>query len=426
MRILFVHQNFPGQYLHIAAHLADRPGYRVVAVGEHGNLGRLRHPRVEEVGYASPEAARPTTHPFVRHLENAVYRGEVAAATYARLKRDGFEPDVILCHPGWGEALFLRDIWPDAPILSFCEFFYGAHGRDVGFDPEFPRQSTDDFRTRIRTASALINLEAMDWGISPTQWQHSTYPDVFRPKITVCFDGIDTDAVCPRADAKLRFGSGTRLTADNEVITFVSRNLEPYRGYHVFMRALPEMLARHPNAHAVIVGGDDVSYGSRPKDGQSYKARYLDEVKDRLDLSRVHLVGKIAYSHFLDVLRVSSVHVYLSYPFVLSWSMLEAMSAGCLIAGSRTPPVEEFLVDEDNGLLFDFFDSAGLIAAVDTALDRRSDMVEIRRRARETAIARCDLKRVCLPIQLDLVETLAAGRLPPPFGDDGARPTVGR
>ncbi len=412
MRILFIHQNFPGQYKHLAAHLADRPENEVVAVGEKRNLGRLRHPRIAEVGYESPKGAEPATHPFVRHLENAVQRGHTAARTFETLRAGGFKPDVICCHPGWGDGLFVPDVWPEARSLHFCEFFYGSRNRDVGFDPAFPPSSDDILRSRIRTASALLNLQAMTWGISPTRWQRATYPEVWRPRISTVFDGIDTEVVRPDPSAQLKFASGTVLTPESEVITFVSRNLEPYRGYHILMRALPEIMARHPKAHVVIIGGDGVSYGAKPSGGRSYRTIYFEAVRDRLDLSRLHMVGKVPYARFLDVLRVSSVHVYLTYPFVLSWSMLEAMSAGCVVAGSRTPPVTEYVSDGDNGLLFDFFDEAALVAAVDTALDNRGEMEPIRRRARETAIERCDLKSVCLPAQLALIETLAAGATP--------------
>ena len=392
IRLLFVHQNFPGQYRHLAAHYAAEAGYRVVAVGEKANL--LRQPRlpgVEVLGYDLPELER--VEPFNASLVKAIHRGKRVAAGAAHLKRQGFRPDVIFAHIGWGEALFLKDIFPDARVLLYGEFFYRAQGADVGFDPEFPMSTEKVLRLRVMNAPLLMSLDASDWGMAPTRWQHRQFPAAYAQRMSVIHDGINTDAVSP-----------SKEVFQEELITYVARNLEPYRGFHVFMRAIPEIQKRRPNARIVIVGGDEVSYSPRLPSGQTYRQRLLREIEGKADLSRVHFTGRIPYADYLALLRRSSVHVYLTYPFVLSWSLLEAMSAGCLVVGSRTAPVEEVIRDGENGLLTDFFSTEQLAARIDQALSM--DSRPLREAARKTAVERFDLKRVCLPAQLELVARL--------------------
>lgn len=412
MKILFVHQNFPGQYKHLAAALADDDQNEVVAIGEKGNIGRLRHPKVKEIGYEKPRGANPDTHHYVRGMESAVRRGQAVTRVGLALLRKGFVPDIICCHPGWGEGLFLGDLWPKSKRLYFIEFFHRAHGFDSGFDPEFPQEFDDIFKIRARTATMLLSLEAATWGLVPTRWQLSSIPDEYQSKMSTIHDGIDTDLVRPDPDATLTFQSGASLSKSDEVITFVNRNLEPYRGYHIFMRALPEILRRRPNAQVLIVGGDEVSYGRAPADGKSHKEFYLDEVRDQLDMSRVRFLGRIPYDQFVKLLQVSSVHVYLTYPFVLSWSMLEAMSAGCLVVGSRTPPVQEVISHGHNGLLVDFFKPDEIVDAVERVLEHPDKMQKIRDQARKTVVSRYDLKTRCLPKHIQLVKTLAIGKRP--------------
>ncbi|MBT5320228.1 MAG: glycosyltransferase [Chromatiales bacterium] len=412
MNILFVHQNFPGQYRHVASALADDPANQVLAIGEAGNVGRMRHPRIRELGYPSPEPAGPQTHHYVRSFEAAVRRGQQVVRVAQQLQRDGYRPDIVCCHPAWGEGLYLRDVWPDTVLLYFFEFFYHAKGHDTGFDPEFPLRLDGVFKTRTRNAVHLLSLNVADWGVSPTHWQQQSLPPEYRDRISIIFDGVDTAAVAPSGSARLDVGNGVTLDATSEVITFVNRNLEPYRGYHVFMRALPRLLEARPEAHVVIIGGDGVSYGASLPEGQTYKQRYLDEVQGSIDASRVHFLGRVPYDRYLDVLRISSVHAYLTYPFVLSWSMIEAMSAGCAVVASATTPVQEVIRDGENGLLFDFFDGDALVDRVCAVLDDPDRMPEMRAAARRTAIETYDLATVCLPRQLELIQTLVSGGRP--------------
>jgi glycosyltransferase involved in cell wall biosynthesis len=394
MRLLFVHQNFPGQYRHLAAHYA-RHGHDVVAVGERANLARTyRVPGVRLLGYDAPLAVTGADAPVVR----AIHRGRRVAAGCAQLRRSGFVPDVVFAHIGWGEGLFLKDVFPEARIVLYCEFFYRARGGDLGFDPEFPATPEKRLQLRVMNAPLLMALDACDLGMAPTRWQQHQFPAAHKPRIAVIHDGIDTDVVRP---------SGA---TESELVTYVARNLEPYRGFHTFMRAIPEIQRRRPNARIVIVGGDEVSYSPRLPPGQTYRSRMLAELGGRLDMSRVEFLGRIPYADYLALLRRSAVHVYLTYPFVLSWSMLEAMSAGCLIVGSRTPPVQEVMRDGENGLLVDFFSPAAIAERVAYSLERQAELQPLRERARQTAVERYDLKRVCLPAQLRLVESLQRQR----------------
>lgn len=405
MNILFVHQNFPGQFMHLAPALGADPAHQVVALS-------LRNPRnmpgVRIVRYGLSQGTTKGIHPWVADMEAKVIRGEAAYRAALALRQEGFQPDLIMAHPGWGEALFLKEVWPSARLCIYCEFFYGLRGRDVGFDPEFPLDEANAAgRLRMKNANHLLHFDLADRGLAPTHWQKSVFPEPFRSRIEVVHDGINSDLLRPKPDAAIRLKNGLVLRAGEEIITFVNRNLEPSRGYHSFMRALPALLKARPRAQVVIIGGDQLSYGAAAPGERSWKQVFLEEVQDGLDMSRVHFVGKVAYPEFVALLQVSAVHVYLTYPFVLSWSMLEAMSLGCLVVGSRTAPVEEAIRDGENGLLVDFFSPEEIVAAACRVLEAPDRLRELRLRARQTVIDHYDLQRICLPRQLSLVRELA-------------------
>ena len=262
----------------------------------------------------------------------------------------------------------------------------------------------------MRNAHMLVSLAAADWGISPTQWQWSGHPAFLRDRISVIHDGIDTDLLQPDPAAVLKLPNGRSLTGDDETVTFVARNLEPHRGFDVFMRGIEKVLARRQNAQVVLVGGDDRGYGPLPARGGTWRNLLLTQVK--IDPDRVHFLGQIAHDQYRKVLSISKTHVYLTYPSVLSWSMLEAMASGCFVIGSRTPPVMEVIQDGENGRLVDFFDSDAVADRVVEALNDPSATMSMRQAARQTVLERYDLKRVCLPAQIDLLSTLAGNRYP--------------
>lgn len=404
MRILFVHQNFPGQFVHLAPELRAR-GHETLALTVHTNA---RPSPIPVVKYKyEPQKPNPAVHRLAADFAERVGRGErVAAAAQVLRDRDGYVPDVIFAHLGWGESLYLKEVWPEARLIVYAEFFYRPRGLDTDFDPELQKVTLPgSVFVRTRQAPLLLAVCAADAALAPTRWQASTFPPGIRERITVIHDGVDTARVAPDAAAEFTIpGTQRVLKAGEEVLTFVNRNLEPYRGYHTFMRALPGVLAARPAAEVVIVGGDGVSYGTRPPGDKTWKEIFLDEVAGRIDSARVHFVGNVDYARFVSLIQVSRVHAYLSYPFVLSWSMLEAMSAGALVVGSRTPPVEEVISDGVNGRLVDFFDVKGWSSALIEGLADPQRFQSLRTAARQTIVDRYDLRSRCLPDMVRFVE----------------------
>jgi len=400
MNVLFVHNNFPAQYRHVATALARDPRVRVVAVAA-ATAQDWTGAKTLKYGLADGDVS--ATHPFARRFDLECRRAEQVLYALSSLTASGFVPDVLMAHPGWGETLPLRTIFPQARILLYCEFFYGRTGRDVGFDPEFPQTGADGHvALHLKNASTLLALAECDCGISPTAWQRSTFPDEFQQKIRVVHEGVDVNQVKPAPNAELRLASGRKLRRSDEVVTFVARNLEPLRGYHIFMRALPRMMAKRPNAQFLAIGGDGVSYGAAPPAQTTWKSLFLAEVGDQIDKERLHFTGPLPYRDYLRALQISSAHVYFTYPFVLSWSLLEALSAGCLVIGSDTAPVRE-VIEGENGILTPFFDSRALADRVIEALEHPRRFDSMRTRARQTVLDRFDLERICLPEMLSFI-----------------------
>jgi len=405
MKVLCVHQNFPGQYLHLARHLGSQSQHQVVFITQRQD-GEL--PGVRKVVYKPRRTISPQVHHYLRESEGAVLNAQEVARVAMDLRKAGFIPDVMLGHNGWGEIWYLKDIFPEAPLIGYFEFFYRMQGADVGFDPAEP--ITPDTAPRLRTKNLgnLLALDTADLGQCPTEWQKSVYPRRYHPILNVIHEGIDSKVAKPDPAARLIIADAkVELSAGEEILTYVARNLEPYRGFPTFMRSLPRILSARPNARVLIVGGDEVSYGARLPNGETFRKKMLAELEGSLDISRVHFLGKIPYPAFIKVLQVSRVHVYLTYPFVLSWSMLEAMSAGCLIVGSRTQPVEEVIHHGGNGLLVDFFSSEDIAERVIEALEDSKSFASLRQNARQTILDRYDLRSVCLPAHLRVLNMLA-------------------
>jgi glycosyltransferase involved in cell wall biosynthesis len=392
MNVLFIHQNFPAQFVHLAPALAADPNNDIRA------LTPSKRPcptGVKLHTYNIKRSSSKEIHPWLGDMETKTIRAEAAFWGAMQLKKEGFIPDLIIAHPGWGESLFLKEVWPHAKLALYCEFYYQAVGGDVNFDPEFSTSELDmACRLRLKNANFDLHLLQADAGISPTHYQRSTFPEYFQSKISVIHDGIDTNHIKPNPQVTMRL-NGMALTRNDEIITFVNRNLEPMRGYHIFMRALPSILKENPRARVIIVGGDDVSYGSKPPAGTTWKDLFLNEVCDQLDVSRVHFVGNLPYPDFIQLLQLSSVHVYLTYPFVLSWSLLEAMSAGCAIVASDTAPVREVIKHNETGLLVEFFDLNAIAEKVSFLLNNPTERQRLGESAREFVLRQCDLGGVC-------------------------------
>jgi glycosyltransferase involved in cell wall biosynthesis len=411
MNVVFIHQNFPAQYLHLARRLAEQPGNLVYFITQE-NHSEL--PGIRKLVYMPKLPTVSTCHPYTVTFDTAVRTGTAVADVCRGLRDDGVIPDIVVGHCGWGETLFVKEMFPESPLLSYFEFFYHPEGADVGFDPEFaPRMAGDCARLQIRNTVNRLSFAESDWGHTATAWQRSLFPAAMQARISSLHEGIDTERIKPDPSAWIRLGrENVLLTKGDEVITYVSRNLEPYRGFHVFMRALPAILRRHPHAHVLIVGGDGLSYSDPPPYGGTYREMLLTEASAKLDLDRVHFLGQVPFETYLNVLQVSSVHIHLTYPFVLSWSFLEAMSAGCLVVGSATPPVLEVLRNRVNGLAVNFFSIDDICDRVDEVLDHADRMQAIRDAARATVIRDFDVKAVALPSWDQLVCTLANGQLP--------------
>ncbi len=410
MQILIIHQNFPGQYKHLAPALVEQ-GHQVFSLT----------PKVEKrtvwkgvtlLPYRIKRSSSKDVHPWLSDLETKVIRAEACYRQALVLKDKGLEPDVILGHHGWGEPMFLKDVWPNAKMGLYCELYHLNSGETVNFDPEFstPDLRGNVLRLRLRNLNNALHFDIGDAGISPTKFQAATFPEPFRDKISVIHDGIDTNTVKPNADAVLKISDDLSVTRDEEVITFINRNLEPYRGYHVFMRALPKLLKARPNAQVVLLGGDEVSYGSRPPSGKTWKQIYIDEVREQIsdeDWARVHFMGRVPYDVFLAMMQVSRLHIYLTYPFVLSWSLLEAMSTEAAILASDTAPVLEAIKHDETGWLSDFFDADALVEKANALLEDKERRARLGKAARAFVLKTYDLKTQCLPKQLEWVSGLA-------------------
>jgi glycosyltransferase involved in cell wall biosynthesis len=409
MEILFIHQHFPGQFVHLAKTLAERGhDVRALSIAGSGVTG------VEHSQYKVQVSNAKGVHPLALEFESKVIRAEACARKMRDFKEKGFYPDLIVAHPGWGESMLCKDVYPKSKLVHFIEFHHGKKP-DVGFDEEFsPPDDEAYWRMRVKDASNFMGLDIMDAGISPTHWQKDTAPNYLHSKIQVVFDGVDSEELVPEKTAFINFNTPqgkSKLSAGDEIITFVNRNLEPYRGYHSFMRSLPKIMSARPNAKILIVGGDKVSYGAKAPLGKTWKDIFLQEVKDQVDLSRIYFLGTIPREAFIKVIQISACHVYLTYPFVLSRSCVEAMSMGALVVGSKTAPVEEFIEHGKNGLLVDFFNYDEIANTIIDCLKNPKKYEALRIAARKGVIKKYDLKSVCLPRQIQLLESVLGKKL---------------
>ncbi len=398
MKILFLHPNFPAQFKHLAAKLGQDPKNQVV-FGTGRQEGQI--PGVTKALYGKSRTARPETHHYVRPLENAVLEGQGVYRLSQKLKNENFFPDIVYGHSGWGPTLFIKDIFPKAKLLCYFEWFYHAHGSDADFDPSDPLDEDAIAKIRIKNAPILLDLYSCDRGLSPTNWQKEQFPKEFHSKIKAHHDGVDVNYFKPNPGAKLVLPRiNLDLSQAKEIVTYVARGMEPYRGFPQLIETISLLQKQRPECHFVIVGKNRVAYGKSLPDGQTYKDAMLE--KFPLDMQRVHFTGLIPYEEYLQVLQASDAHIYLTRPFVLSWSMLEAMAVGCLIVGSATAPVREVIEDGVNGLLVDFFQPEEIAAKVNEALDNPEGMAKIRAQARKTIVQRYDLNRL-LPQHLDWI-----------------------
>lgn len=396
MRVLFLHNVFPGQFRHLAAELARDPANEVVFATA-GSGGAL--PGVRRLTYGGARPVQAAIHPYLRWMEGAVLTGQAVYRLCHRLKQEGFVPDVVCAHSGWGPALYVKELFPRCRLVGYFEWFYQAGGADTAF---LDQALSPDDRCRVatRNAALLMDLANTDAAITPTRFQRDRFPERLRPLLTILHDGVDTNFFRPDPTARLRL-PGLDLAHAAEIVTYATRGMEPYRGFPQFLRAVALLQRRRPGLHVVIAGDDRVHYGERLPAGDSWKCRMLTELPE-LDLSRLHFVGTLPAEQYRRLLQASSAHVYLTVPFVLSWSLLDALACGCRVVASDTEPVRELIADRGNGLLADFLSPASIAERVEEALTDRALAARLGTAARQTVEQRYALAEL-LPEQIRLL-----------------------
>ena len=390
MRFLFLHPNFPSQHGPFASFLGRLPGNEVVflTTADRGDLAGVR-----KVLYKPSRAARRETHHYLRGLETSVLQGQAAFQAAAEIRKSGWIPDVIFGHSGWGSTLYMKDLFPGRSLLCNFEWFYHAHGTDSDFDPSEKLSADDEARIRTKNTSLLLDLASSDGGVVPMHWQKSQFPSIFDGKLEVMHEGIDTDYHQPAAGCPLVLPRvGLDLSGAKEIVTYVSRGFEPYRGFLQAMEAFALVLDRRPEAHIVLVGEDRTAYGRTAPEGKTWKQVALEKIP--LDPARAHFTGPLTTAEYRTVLQASSAHLYLTRPFVLSWSCMEAMSAGCALVASRTQPVEEVIEHGVNGLLVDFFQPRQAADAMCAVLENPEAFKPMRQKARETIVTRYAIREL--------------------------------
>lgn len=406
----------PGQYRELVQWLAASGTHHIHFLTQRKNSAAIRG--VETHIYKPHRTPTKDSYGLSKVWEEATGAGFGAAMAAKELETArGFKPDIVIGHVGWGELTFFKQIWPDVPIIGFFEFYYNIAGGLVGFDTSDQVSEHTPFLMQARNAVPLANIETVDQGHCPTAWQRDQFPDSFRNRMYVCHDGIRTDKLLPNPKVTLGLGRlGRELTRKDEVVTYVARNLEKARGFHIFMRALPRILKDRPNARVLIIGGNDTSYGGKSKHPGGLRAEMEAEVGKNVDWDRVHFLGQVPYPDYQKIIQLSRCHIYLTMPFVLSWSLLESMSMGAVVVASDVAPVREAISDGETGLLVDFFDPDALAGRVVDVLSRPEDFAHLGRAARNHVAEKYDFLTKCLPEHIAQINALvpAAKRIEMP------------
>ena len=381
-----MHRNFPGQFRYIAPVYSRDKNNNVVFVTN--NPETPTYAGIKKVVYKIKRRIPKDSHRYLRFYEDSVIHGQSAAEELINLQQAGFKPDVIIGH-SWGSSLFVKEIFPDTPYIAYMEWYYNYKDSDV----DFAKKEVDineKASLMCKNAHLLQDLVSCDYAISPTNWQKSQFPDIFKDKITVIHEGINTEICCPNDNARFKIpDKDIVLTKDDEVLTYVTRGMEEYRGFPEFMKAASILMKQRPNLHIVVGGEDRVCYG-RTLANTTFKKEMLK--KYNYDMNRLHFVGLLKYNDYVNLLQTTTAHVYLTYPFVLSWSLMEAMAIGCRIIASNTQPVKEVIKDGFSGILTDFFDTDTLVKKINEVLDNKESYSLIQKNARDTIIKKYDQK----------------------------------
>lgn len=396
MDILFVHQNYPGQFREIVPTLAATGRHRIVFLTQQTRLPQAKDHMIAvyESAHKPAKDAWKYSAWFEESIGNAIGAGNGCKV----LKQNGFKPDLIVGHANWGELLYIKETWPDAPLLGYFEYYFIAKGGLVGFDPEFPEAGDIGPRLFANNAINHLSFERCDFGFTATEWQKATHPPSMQGRIAVVHEGIRTDRLIPDHDGDfaVEFAT-TRFARGEEIVTYVARSLEPARGFHTMMRSLPRLQALRPNARVAIVGGDDVSYGRRLAEGHTFRDWLTRELGDSVDWSRVHFLGRIPYGKLIDLIKLARCHVYLTVPFIPSWSMLEAMALEKTIVSSDVAPIREIMTDGKTGLLVNFFQPVLLAERIADVLADSSNFRMIGTAARERLVSDYDFSTRTFP-----------------------------
>jgi glycosyltransferase involved in cell wall biosynthesis len=402
-KILFVHNNFPGRFEFLLPALKSLR-HQCVAIAQGGRQAD----GIPLLLWKGTRSSTPGLFDLAVRAEADLIRGRAAADCALRLQEQGFEPDLIIGHPAWGEMTFMKEIFPRARQIMVGEFYYKAKGGDVGFDPEFQDGGTaDGFKVHAKNAVMAMCYAEADRIICPTPFQASAFPPALRERALIIHEGIDTDRIKRRAGARLKLGEGRELDGSTPVVTFINRVFEPMRGFHIMMRALPALLQAVPDVTILMIGSEkSAGYGAAAPEGGTWRSHLMKELGDRLDPARVVFTGPVPHETMLTALALSWAHVYYTYPFVLSWSLLEAMACECLVLGSDTPPLHDAIEHGSNGLLHDFFDTGALSQAMIDACRDPERYAPLRAAARRTVLDKFDQRRICLPAWLKVIEEL--------------------
>lgn len=407
--VLFVHNNFPAQFGFIAERLHAN-GHRVAAIAS--ETGRASFEGLTLVKWGTRRGTTEGILPAAVRAEADLIRGGAAAQAALKLQADGFDPALIVGHPGWGETTYMREIFPNARQIAYAEYYYRSRGGDVGFDPEFsPARERDPHELYAKNAGMAMAFAEADAIVSPTPFQASVLPEVFRQRTHIIHEGVDTAVVKRHPSPRLTMGNGKVIDGSRPLVTLINRRFEPLRGFHIFMRALPRLMAAVPNVDVIVIGADEEGgYGKPAEKGTTWGQRLYAEIADRVDRSRIHFVGRVPHNLMIETLSLSSAHVYYTYPFVMSWSLLEAMATECLVLGSDTPPVRDAITPGVDGILNDFFDIEALSEAMIEACLHPQKFAAMRKAARETVLARWDRASIHQPAWLQLVEPMLGAR----------------
>ncbi len=406
MHILFVHKNFPAQFGQIATYLARNDGCECTFLSEREVADT---PEIRQVRFTPSGGAREETHYCSRTFENQTWRSY--AAYDAMRRRPELRPDLIVSHSGFVSSLFLRELYPDVPHISYFEFFYHPHQSEMDFRSDLPLPDSDDYlRARLRNAQLLIDLNHCDAGYAPTDFQRSRLPSEYSTKVQTIFDGIDTDFWAPnptRPRPTMTFGD-VKIPPHHRLLTYVSRGFESMRGFDIFLQVADAVCRQRSDVSVVIVGEDRVAYGgdNRFTNGLTFKEWTIQQHQPNLD--RIHFVGRLPPSQLTQLLALSDLHLYLTVPFVLSWSLMNALSCGCTVLASDTAPVREVIREGENGFLCDFFNVQGFTEQALAILEKPEAHRELGESARQRMLREYALP-VCLEKMRRLYEEVRTG-----------------